>query len=62
MRLQRLLLWTGRGTAACSALLPFTGAIRPAGPAAWGLLVAAVFLMLAGGEGERSTRSEGKFR
>ena len=45
----RLLLWAGRGAAACSALLPFTGVIRPAGPAAWALLVLSVPLMLAGG-------------
>ena len=48
---RRLLLRAGRGAAASSALLPFTGAIRPAGPAAWALLVLAAALMLAGGAG-----------
>ena len=53
---RRLLLWAGRGAAVCSALLPFTGAIRPAGPAAWALLVLAAALMLAGGAGVLSDR------
>ena len=44
----RLLLWAGRGATACSALLPFTGAIRPAGPAAWALLVLAAVFWAAG--------------
>ena len=34
MRLQGLLRWAGRGLAACSALLPFTGLISPGGTAA----------------------------
>ena len=39
MRLQGLLRWAGRGLAACSALLPFTGLIPPGGTAAWALPV-----------------------
>ena len=50
MRLQRLLLWAGRGAAFCSGLLPFTGLIQPGGAAAWGLLALSVPLLLAGGQ------------
>ena len=49
MKCRRFLLWAGRGLAACSGLLPFTGAIQPGGAAAWGLLILAVPLLLAGG-------------
>ena len=51
MGLRGLLRWTGRGLAACSALLPFTGAIQPGGAAAWALLALAVPLLVAGEAG-----------
>ena len=38
----------GGELAACSALLPFTGAIRPGGTAAWALLALSVPPLLAG--------------
>ena len=48
MRWPRLLLWLGRGLAACSALLPFTGIIPPGGTVAWALLALSVPPLLAG--------------
>ena len=45
---RRLLLWAGRGAAACSALLPFIGLIPPGGAAAWALLALSVPLLVAG--------------
>ena len=48
MNTRRSLLWLGRGLAAGSALLPFTGMIQPGGAAAWALLALAVPLLLAG--------------
>ena len=47
MRLQGLLRWAGRGLAACSALLPFTGLIPPGGAAAWALLALSVPRLVA---------------
>lgn len=55
MRLQGLLRWAGRGLAACSALLPFTGLISPGGTAAWALLALSVPLLVAG---EMAVREE----
>ena len=55
MRLQGLLRWAGRGLAACSALLPFTGLIPPGGAAAWALLALSVPLLVAG---EMAVREE----
>ena len=48
MRRRRFLLWAGRGLAAGSALLPFTGLISPGGAAAWALLALSVPLLAAG--------------
>ena len=48
MRLQGLLRWAGRGLAACSAVLPFTGLIPPGGAAAWALLALYAPLLVAG--------------
>ena len=47
--------WLGRGLAACSALLPFTGLIPPGGTAAWALLALSVPLLVAG---EMAVREE----
>ena len=55
MRLQGLLRWAGRGLAACSDLLPFTGLIPPGGTAAWALLALSVPLLVAG---EMAVREE----